>query len=228
MIERVRTGIEGLDKLIEGGVPRNSVTTVTGGTGCGKTIMALQFIWEGIKNGENTKFISLEQQPETIKEDALLFGWDFNKAEKEGKLKVIYIPPYGERNFADRVIDQLRDEKVDRFVLDPVSTILGYYENNLYNMRNFFYRFINRIKEIKTTALLVTEMPESKSKTSLSRYDIEEFVVDGVIVLYYTGLESGAFRSLEVRKMRQTNHTPGSFPFKIERNKGIVVLDRKF
>lgn len=228
MVERISTGIPGLDKLVQGGVPKNSVFAVTGATGCGKTILACQYVWQGIKNGERTKYISLEQRPEEIISDAKLFGWDFSKAEKQGKLKVLYIPPFGERNFIDRVMNQLLEEKVERLVIDPVSTLLEHYEDDHYNMRNFYYQLVNKIKELKTTALFTTEIPESKSKNSLSRFDIEEFVVDGVVILYYTGLESGAFRSLEVRKMRQTNHTPGSFPFKIVGNKGITVLDQKF
>ncbi len=228
MTERVKTGIPGLDSIIEGGIPKNSVVTIAGSTGCGKTILASQFAWEGVLEGQNVKYISLEQQPEEIKEDALEFGWDFYKAEKKGKLKVLYLYPYAEKRFVDNIMNLLTDKRVDRLIIDPISSLLGYYENDRYKMRDFYYKLVNAVKEMKTTAIFATEIPESKSKNSLSRFDIEEFVVDGVIVLYYSGIESNAFRSLEVRKMRKTDHTPGSFPFKIERNKGIVLLNRKF
>ncbi len=227
MVSRIPTGISGMDNLIEGGIPYNSAVTVTGATGCGKTILASQFIAEGIARKEHCKYISLEQRPEEIKEDAKEFGWDFTAAEEDGIVKVLYIPPFAKGNFVDRVMNELMDEDIDRVVIDPVSTILGYYEGNQYQMRNFFYKLVNRIKEMGTTALFTTEIPETAGNSALSRFNIEEFVVDGVITLYYSGMESGAFRSVEVRKMRRTDHTPGSYPFKIKRKKGIEVIDKK-
>ncbi|MCK5063410.1 MAG: AAA family ATPase, partial [Candidatus Aenigmarchaeota archaeon] len=71
IINRVKTGVPGMDKLMEGGIPEGSVVLLSGGAGCGKTTFSCQFIMEGLNNGENCLYITLEESPEDIKKDAL-------------------------------------------------------------------------------------------------------------------------------------------------------------
>ncbi len=78
-----------MDKLTQGGFVKGSSVLVSGETGTGKTIFCLQYLWEGLKNDESGVYITLEETVEEIKKDALVFGWDFEKYEKEGKFKII-------------------------------------------------------------------------------------------------------------------------------------------
>lgn len=222
-ITRVSTGIPGLDDLVEGGFPEGSVTLVSGGAGCGKTLFCSQFLWNSLEDGKHCRFISLEEPIDDIKSDADVFGWDFEKHEDEDALKVSYIKPAaGERGFLDKVNQLASEDDVSRLVIDSVSVMLGAYGGDEAEKRENLYSLIRSVKKSQATTLFTSEVREN-SENTLSRYGVAEFVVDGVIVLYYSGVGEGTFRNLEVRKMRQTAHTPGTYPFKID-DDGIRVI----
>jgi KaiC/GvpD/RAD55 family RecA-like ATPase len=94
------------------------------------------------------------------------------------------------------------------------------YINDLYKIRKMLYKLVENIKKTDATILLSTEVPEGKNM--ISRFGVEEFVCDGIIILYYMGHGEGVFRNIEIRKMRRTNHKNGTFPMEIT-SKGIVV-----
>lgn len=222
MVERISTGIDGLDELIEGGIPEQSVTLITGGAGCGKTIFCLQYLWEGLQDGETCRFISLEEPKNDIMSDAQVFGWDFTKYEENGQFKITYLKPAaGERGFLNKVMDLASDGDVSRLAIDSVSVMLGAYGGDESKKRDNLYDLIQTLKRSNATTLMTSEIKEREGG-SLSRYGVSEFVADGVIVLYYEAVGEGTFRNIEVRKMRKTKHTPGTFPFKITDN-GIQV-----
>lgn len=214
-IPRVSSGVEGVDELIEGGFPEGSVTLVSGGAGCGKTIFCNQFLWEGLQNGEKTRFISLEEPVDDIKSDAEVFGWDFESYEEDGSFKMTYIKPNaGSRGFIDKVNQLVSEGDISRLVIDSISVMLGAYGGSMAKKRDNLYNLLRNIKEQGPTTLITSEIPENDGG-SLSRFGVSEFVSDGVLVLYYSGVGEGTFRNLEVRKMRRTEHTPGTHPFKI-------------
>lgn len=224
-VERVPTDIPGLDKLLDGGFPTESVVLVTGGAGCGKTILSSQFLWNGLENGETCRFISMEEAVEDIITDAQAFGWDFTTYQDDDQFDISYVEPTsGERGFMRRVNDMVRDENVSRLVIDSISIILGAFGSNEPEMRDNMYTLLRNVKESGTTTLMTSEIRESEDDT-LSRYNVAEFVVDGIIKLYYHGLQTSEaeyFRSLAIRKMRRTAHIHGSFPFEIT-DDGIIV-----
>jgi len=219
-VPRVQTGIKGLDNLIEGGVPKKSVTLISGGAGCGKTIFCNQFLWHGLKKGQKARYISLEEPVEDIMKDAQVFGWDFKKHERSGDFKITYITPSsGSRGFIDKIKELASEPGVERLVIDSVSVMLGAYGGTQAKKRENLYDLMRSVKDAGPTTIMTSEIPENDEK-ALSRFGVSEFVADGVVVLYYTGVGEGTFRNLEVRKMRRTNHTPGTHPFKIT-DKGI-------
>lgn len=221
-IERVPTGVPGLDDLVAGGLPEGSVTLLSGGAGCGKTILSSQFLWEGLQNGEKTRFISLEEPVDDIKDDMRVFGWDFEEYEDADDFKITYIKPAaGQRGFLNKVNDLASAEGVERLVIDSVSVMLGAYGGSESEKRSNMYDLLRNLKRGDATSILTSEIRE-REQGSLSRYNVAEFVTDGVIVLYYEGVGEGTFRNLEVRKMRKTPHTPGTYPFEIT-DDGIEV-----
>ncbi len=218
-VDRIPTGVDGLDELIQGGVPEQSVFLVSGGAGCGKTIFGLQYLMEGVENDENCLFISLEEAVEDIVSDAAVFGWDIEDAEN---ITVNYVRVRsGESNFLDKVYNMIQDTDADRIVIDSISIMLGTYGGNEADKRNTLYDLLEYVQRSDATTLLTSEIREADTNT-LSRYNVAEFVVDGVIRLYYEGIAEGTFRNAEVRKMRRTAHTPGTYPFKIE-DDGIII-----
>ncbi len=221
-IPRVPTGVEGLDALIDGGLPEGSVTLVAGGAGAGKTILSSQFLWHGLQQGESVRFITLEEQADSIKEDMALFGWDVSPYEEDGRFKIEYVQPAaGERGFLNKVNDLASEPDVSRLVIDSVSIMLGAYGGTEAERRSNMYDLVRNVKQSEATTILTSEIRDEDTD-SLSRYNVAEFVADGVIVLYYEGVGEGTFRNIEVRKIRKTAHTPGTFPFEIT-DDGITV-----
>ncbi len=218
-IERIESGIPGLDKLLNGGLPKHSVVMVTGGAGTGKTIFVSQYLWHGLKNDENCLFITLEETPKEIKADCLLFGWDFSKYETTGKLKITYHDPFEMTEIINRLSDLIQVNKIKRVVIDSIS-LFGLYMKDEYKTRKTIYKLVQSLKETDCTAIVTSEMGANTG--DFSTYGVEEFVVDGVIILHYLGVGEEAFRNVEIRKMRRTSHKTGTFPFRIT-DKGIVI-----
>ncbi|MEM5812506.1 MAG: ATPase domain-containing protein [Candidatus Aenigmatarchaeota archaeon] len=219
MISRVESGIPGLDPLIQGGFLSNSVNLISGETGTGKTIFCLQFLWHGLQKGENCLYITLEEEPNDILEDALQFGWDFNKFIKKGMFKISYYDPAQMSNMGSMIMDEIRRMGVKRLVIDSIS-IVGLIIENPSQTRKNLYNLISTIKKTECTVLLTSEIVDGSQQ--LSRSGVEEFVVDGVIRLCFTGVGGEEENRLQVRKMRRTRHPKGFFPFSFT-SKGIVV-----
>jgi len=203
--ERIKTGIPGLDKLIEGGFIKGSSILVAGSTGTGKTIFCCQFIREGLKNGEKCMYITFEELPEEIKGDASVFGWDFEKYEKEGKLILTFKDPFQVTDITTRLENEIRQQGISRVVIDSTS-LLGLYFKDPNDIRRELYKLITALKNSGATSLLTAEVPE---EGKISRFGVEEYVVDGVISL--RGLEMGevGFHSLQIIKMRRTKIDEG-------------------
>jgi circadian clock protein KaiC len=209
-----------LDPLIQGGFLQNSVNLVTGETGTGKTIFCSQFLWFGLQKGDTCLYISLEEDPKDVLEDAMQFGWDFERFQKKGLFKIIYHDPAQVNNLGSVVIDEIRRMDAKRLVIDSTS-IIGLTIENKSQIRKLLYNIIGTIKKANCTALLSSEIPEGAKQ--LSRFGVEEFVVDGVIVLNYMEFAAGGLdRSLIIRKMRRTKHGKDVYPIDIG-PKGIAI-----
>lgn len=218
MTLRVPTGLPKLDSLLEGGFLKNSMILVTGGTGTGKTIVCLQFLWEGLQKGEPCVYLSLEEDPEDIKADARQFGWDLEKYEEKGLFRIMFHDPF-ETDVSSVLVNQIEYIKAKRLVVDSMS-MLGLYMKDQATVRKQLGKLMKSVKNAECTSLVTSEIVEESK--ALSRFGVEEFVVDGVIVLNYLGIGQEANRSMQIRKMRRTNHGKDIYPFKMT-SKGIVL-----
>ncbi len=223
--ERVPSGIPGLDNLMEGGFIQNDIYLVTGGTGTGKTLFCCQFLWEGLQRGENGIFFSLEEIPEDVLSDAMDFGWDFQKYIDQKKFIMQYYDPFEMVDITTEVKEMIKKFNAKRIVIDSTS-IFGMFLQNEQEIRKAIYNLIKALKGIDAVVLMTAEVLEGSKR--LSRYGVEEFVVDGVILLNYLGVGELSSRSLLIRKMRRTNHGKESYilditksGMKISKEKGI-------
>ena len=217
--KRVPTGIPGLDKLMDGGLVDGDVYLVTGGTGTGKTLFCCQFLWEGLKNGEPGIFFSLEEHPQDVIHDAESFGWDFQKHIDNKKFIIEYQDPFEMADITTMVKNKIKKLGAKRVVIDSTS-IFGMIFKDSSELRQRLYELIKSLKETGAVVLMTAEILEDTK--GLSRYGVEEFVADGVIVLNYMTIGTEAFGSIEVRKMRRTAHQHGLYPTKITKN-GIEI-----
>ncbi len=225
-IPRIDLGIEGLDDMIQGGVPERSLITTVGSAGTGKTTFGLQFLHEALQQGESAVFITLEESHDRIVNTATEKGWDFDEYEKNGQLAVIDLDPIemansltSIRNDLPRLVEQFG---ASRLVLDSVSLLEMMYDNQA-TRRNEVYDFTKSLKEAGVTTMLTSEASEDNAYAS--RHGIIEYLVDAVFILRY--IRSGDdFRetrlAVEIQKIRDANHSREIKPYSIT-NEGISV-----
>jgi len=239
---RVSTGIYGLDEMIEGGFPAGRTILLSGGCGTGKTIFAMQYIYRGaLEYNEPGVFVTLDERPEMIRQDMSRFGWDIKKMESKGKMAIIdaaasKIGYPSEEKFTlpqagidvDRLV--LRVMQIasqigaKRIVIDSLAG-LGMHIENESEIRKAILKINHMLTKADSTAILTSEVPEQSMGTgpmSYSKYGVEEYTADAVIILHYLGIGTESNRSLFVRKMRGTKHMEDIMPMEITQ-KGIVV-----
>jgi len=218
--ERIPSGIPGLDRLIEGGFIKGSTILVSGAAGTGKTIFCAQFLMEGLKKGEICMFITLEERPEDIIGDVKRFGWDMENYVDQKKLFLDFQDPFQITDITSPLLDKIQQHKIERVAIDSTAVFEMYYKEPA-EVRKQLFKLLTGLKNIGVTSVLTSELPE-ESKT-LAKFGVEEFVVDGVIILHYLGIGESVYNSLQVRKMRRTKHEKDVFPMEINDKDGISV-----
>lgn len=225
-IQRVTSGVPGLDPLMEGGFVKNSINLIAGQTGTGKTILCMHYIIEGLRKGESCVYMSLEQKPEEIIMEMAKFGQgdELNKYLQSGKLIIAYHTPTDIKELEQNSFQNIKKIGASRFVLDSLSiATMGWKTSSMDigKIRSDIFSYMLMLKNAGTTSLLITEVPEAEEK-KLSRFGIEEFLVDGIVKLNYIGIGGEDFTNLEIRKMRVTKHARGLYPM-IFTDTGIKV-----
>lgn len=220
MEERVPTGVEGFDELVEGGFPLGSVVLLTGGPGTGKTTFCSQFLWEGLQNGEKCLYITTEELPKEIKDDASQFGFDFDQFEE---FDMMNMEPSDATSYLPQNIRSACEEKdYDRIVLDSIS-VFGIYWEGESAVRKNMDDLVKEFRRSDATTVMTAELPEEESGR-LSRYGIAEFIADGVVKMEVLSIGKESFGNLTVRKMRQTNIQRGEFETMIDEG-GLQIGD---
>ena len=219
-IERVKTGIPGLDELIEGGFPRGDTILIAGKAGTGKSILATQFIYKGATEyDEPGVFVTLEEPPRLIKRNMKRFGMDLDKLVKEKKMSLVDLSPskevtpvtIGEYPSFDLsgleaiILNHVKKLGAKRVVLDTLS-ILAYKFRSRDILREEFFKLTANITRAGVTLLLTSEIPANAQ--GLGVFDIEAFLASGVIVLYNEKIsDTSRSRSIEVLKLRGSKHS---------------------
>jgi KaiC/GvpD/RAD55 family RecA-like ATPase len=221
-MEKIKTGVFGLDDVLDGGIPRNQLLLVTGTSGTGKTILCSQFLYNGAKKyNEPGVYLSFEEPAETIKENMLSFGWNLEELEKMGKFAFIKYDPYRIDEVFNILDSTIREIGAKRVVVDSISA-LGLHVKDKTELRRMIYNLSIILRKLNCTTMLVSEIVHG-TEPRLSRYGVEEFVADSVIVLYYERLDSVFNRSMQVWKLRGSKHSERLHPYMIDPTKGIVI-----
>ena len=224
-IPRIDVGIEGLDEMIQGGVPERSLMVTVGEAGTGKTTFGLQFLHEAIQNGERAVFITLEESRERVVQSADEKGWNFSEHTEAGDLAVIDIDPIEMANSLTSIRNELprlvEEFGASRLVLDSVSLLEMMYDDQS-TRRTEIYDFTKALKEAGVTTMLTSEASEDNAFAS--RYGVIEYLTDAVVVLRYIRPED--FRetrlAVEIQKIRDANHSRETKPYEIT-HQGISV-----
>ena len=232
--ERVPTGIQGLDQIIEGGLPKGRSFLVTGEPGTGKTIFALQFLFEGLKRGEKCIFVTADEGPMDVMEQAASLGWDLEPYVEAKSLAILNASAYLSslpNAGKDRQIDVqkavgdlaafVNQIGAERMVLDPAGpfVLLRDIATRIQDQTRLLIKLLR--SSMKTTNILTSyAVPRTGERTL---HGIEEYLVAGAIVLEMIWQGNGLGRSLIVEKMRCTDVKPKQLEFDILKGQGIVV-----
>ena len=232
--ERVPTGIKGLDALIEGGLPKGRSILITGEPGTGKTIFALQFLAEGLGRGEKCIYVSADESPMDVLEQAASMGWDFERYVESKELAILNagtylssLPGAGRERQIDlqkavsdlaNFVNQLGAE---RLVLDPAGpfVLLRDTTTRIQDQTRLLIKLLR--SSIKTTNILTSYAVPRTGERSM--HGIEEYLVAGAIVMEMIWKETQLARSLIVEKMRCTNVKPTQLEFDIVKGEGLVI-----
>jgi len=223
-MERVKTGVDGLDNLIEGGLPKDTVTLVSGPPGSGKTILCYQFLSKGLESGDKCLFLTMDKKAEKLITQAKELGFDFQSAVENGKLKIVFLD-INKKFVYDVMTKEILSGGYNRVVLDSVTSLSEmpiYVEKteltdtaSLITSDDFstsvggpsrrmrLYYIMNLLDIAHCTSMITSELPFGSY--DLSRDGISEFLVDGIILLNFDPTMDK--RKLSVMKMRSTQHT---------------------
>ena len=224
-MERVKTGIPGLDEMLKGGFLPQTANLVEGAPGTGKTTLGIQFIYHGVVAcGEPGLILTFEELPQQYYRDAASFGWDFRQLEQEGKLRVVMTSPEVSKNDLEQVggqIERLVEEiGAKRILVDSLSHFESIGEEPAH-LRGVVYGFVNALKRMDLTTVLTRE-----SMALLGESDTPgeafTFLVDSYVLLRYVEIESAIRRALLVLKMRGSDHDKGIRQFEIT-SRGVEV-----
>ncbi len=221
--KRIRSGIPGFDDLIGGGIPEGSLVVVSGDPGSGKTAFCLGFLYHGAKDyGEPGVYLSLEESEQEVVKEAAYYGYDFNSLIRQRLLLVTTVSLYDFDKLKNTIEEALESTHAKRLVIDPGVVFRLFFEKEL-EARKTILNLGKMLKRIKVTAIITNEISLDKIN---SLFGLEEFVADGVILLYHTKLENRFIRSIGVLKMRGTRISEKLHPIEITGN-GIRVLSKQ-
>ncbi|MBE0517678.1 MAG: KaiC domain-containing protein [Thermoplasmata archaeon] len=222
---RVKTGVDGLDEMLQGGFPENHIVVLMGSFGTGKTTFGLQYLIEGLKNGESCMFISLEEDRESITKNAASYGWDLEKAIETKKLGLFKLEPSDAKTTVTRIKSDLpkfiKTFGAKRVVIDSVSLLNMMFTDDTERRSNLF-NLCQLLRSTGATALLTAEVRDDNPRSS--RDGLAEYTADGVVLLQSDENRDGGEVQLTIRvlKMRRTSHSRRVKPYSIS-DKGITV-----
>jgi len=230
--DKIPTGIEGFEHITMGGLPRGRTCLVSGSSGSGKTILALEFLYRGIVN-YNRKgiFVTMEERPEDIIRNVQKIGWNLQSLVNTEQLKFVDAAPepvpveesggYDLSGLLTRIQHAVEDTGAELLVMDSVGSLFDQF-SSVAIVRREIFRITSAIKDMGITAILTAEREEEYG--SISRHGVEEFVSDTVIILRNVLKDEKCRRTIQVLKMRGDCHFKGEYPFTITPQNGISIL----
>jgi KaiC/GvpD/RAD55 family RecA-like ATPase len=247
LMNRIRTGIRGFDELVQGGIPESFSLLVCGTPGSGKSIFGLQYIYNGAKlYNEPGLYVTIEEKPERLRDQAIQFGWDFVAMEKAGKIFFLKIPiDIHGFDIIGTIVQAAQQTKAKRIVIDSLSILDinaamyqmpivmlpegdRHYSNSKSDLRDmkgdlvkqFIYFFVSRLSMLGATTIFIADAVEGEGY--LTRDTVSEFVCDGIVKLEVKEFGNALQRTLEIKKLRNTALSPGLYTLKVEKT-GLSV-----
>lgn len=224
MIELTETGIDGLDDILNGGIVNNSTTLVSGNPGAGKSILGLQYIYNGVeKFDEKGIFLSFEENARDLRQAAESLGLEnWQQHVEDGNItiydKQVLLRENDFSSSLELLLSELDNDNYERLVLDSLTMFKLFFDTER-EQRTYLLKFTDILSENGLTTLLTNEQGTIFPETDIT---LENFLTDGNIYLLQTPTDAGVNRYLWVAKMRKKNIKTDIFPMEISEG-GITV-----
>jgi circadian clock protein KaiC len=221
---RLSTGIDDLDSMLGGGVPEGDSLLLAGPSGAGKSILATQFIAEGLRHGEPAIVAVFEEIPAEYAQRAAVFGFDFDQAQKDGTLKIIYLRPLdlSVDETVHEIVNSVKKLGCKRLVID---SLVGFEMALAPGFRTDFleslYRMIAALTRLGVTIISTVEIEENFTSMDLSNFTVS-FLADDIVRLRYVSINGQLRKMLLVVKMRRSEHSIDLCEYQIT-PKGVVI-----
>jgi circadian clock protein KaiC len=227
-MDRVKTGIPGLDQMLGGGFLAQTANLVEGAPGTGKTTIGMQYIFNGITQYDQSGIIlTFEEFPRQYYRDAAMFGWDLKRLEKQNKLRIIMSSPEVTKtdleNIGGRIETLAQEIEARRVLVDSLSHFERLSQDPV-ALRSIIYSFVNALKREGMTSILTRESPSLLGEGQSIDEDVA-FLADSYVLLRYVEIDSAVHKALLVLKLRGSDHAKDIRQFAIT-NEGIVVQDK--
>lgn len=221
-MEKVSTGVEGMDRMLKGGLLKDNVILFSGGPGTGKTIFGLHFIYEGASKGEPGLIVSFEELPQKIIRNAKAFGWDFEQLEKKGKVKFMYFPPvmFHADEHAMQIKDIAENNNIKRAFFDGIENLETSIPDPI-KRRDYIHSLADYFSSKSITTLLTSEIPQLFGAIRLTLEALSG-TVDTIVLLRHVEVEGQMKKALSVLKSRGSDHDKEIREFEIT-DKGIEI-----
>ncbi len=230
-LPKAATGIEGLDEITRGGLPRGRPTLVCGGAGSGKTLLAVSFLVNGAERfGEPGVLMTFEENAEDLAKDVASLGFDLPTLVAEGKLAIDYVHierseieetgEYDLEGLFVRLDHAIRSIGAERVVLDTIESLFGGLSDDGI-LRAELRRLFRWLKEKGVTTIVTGERGEG----TMTRKGLEEYVSDAVIMLDHRIDDQISTRRLRVVKYRGSHHGTNEYPFLIDQRRDCRAAD---
>lgn len=232
-VPKLETGVAGFDQITLGGLPRGRTTLVSGTTGTGKTLLAVEFLARGIQRHDQPGvFITFEERPQDIRRNAAALGLDIAGWEAEGRWTFVdasdagpdseeTVGGYDFGGLMARVVHAVRGNGAVRVSFDSLGAVFSRFDDAAV-VRAELQRMASALRDLGVTALLTAERSEEYGP--ISRFNIEEFVADNVVLLRNVLEQERRRRTVEILKLRGAPHRTGEWLFTIDATQGLVVL----
>ncbi len=220
--DKCRTGIDGLDNILNGGIPRGNTVLITGSCGTGKTTMSLEYLVHGASNDEPSLFISVTEDTSKLLNNMIPYEFFDNTLIENGKLVLIDMPVMYKRLGLDKsefttedidvivqaIGDIVKELGIKRLVIDSITNVCFQLKTNE-KIRDFILQLGKVLSGLGCTSLLVSEISPAEQRYSL--YGVEEAIADGIILMSNLERRGDLLRTLQVVKMRGTTHSRSKY-----------------
>lgn len=221
---RLSTGIADLDKLLGGGVPEGDSVLLAGPSGGGKSILATQFIAEGLRQGEPGIVAVFEEIPAEYLQRAANLGFDFKKSQASGLLKILYLRPLdlSVDETVHEIIQSVKEIGCKRLVIDSlVGFEMALAPGFRTDFRESLYRMIGALTRLGVTIVSTVEIEEDFVSMDLSNFTVS-FLADDIIRLRYVSIDGQLRKMLLVVKMRRSQHSIDMMGYEVTAH-GVVI-----